>query len=147
MKFWCKIFCALCVDFRCTRASQKNPEPRQDFSVSRAPYRAPYCIQYLKDFKFIRLQISYDLIYLKLFFITYIFRSADNMFSCVWVKYIESQSVYIPSILAKVCVRVFIKILNMATICFSQQSRHWNNVITTSKRTETVLVLIIFEWF
>ena len=68
--------------------------------------------------------MSYDLMYLKLFVITNIFRSADNMFSCVCVKYIESQSVCILSILAKVCVCVFIKILNMATICFSQQNRH-----------------------
>ena len=65
LKFWCTIFRAPCVDFWCTRAPQKNLAPLRYFSVSRAPYRTPY----RKDFKFICLQISYDLMYLKLFVI------------------------------------------------------------------------------
>ena len=57
--------------------------PRQYFSVSRAPYCAPCCTPYRKDFKFILLRISYDLMYLRLFLITYIFGSPDNIFSYV----------------------------------------------------------------
>ena len=47
LKFWCMIFCVPCVDFWCMHALQKNLAPLQYFSVSRAPYRTPYC----KDFK------------------------------------------------------------------------------------------------
>ena len=61
------ISCALCrlLVHACTT---KKLAPRQYFSVSRAPYRTPY----RKDFKFICPQISYDLMYLKLFVIYYL---------------------------------------------------------------------------
>ena len=68
LKFWCTIFCAPCrlLVHVCTK-KKKKLAPRQYFSVSHAPYCAPYFILYRKDFEFICLQISYDLVYLKLF--------------------------------------------------------------------------------
>ena len=119
LKFWCTIFLASCVDFWCIYAPQKKLAPQQYFSVSHAPYGVPYRTPYCKDFRFICLQISYDLMYLKLFVITYLFRSSGNILLYVLVEYIESHSMCSLSILAKVCVCVFIEILNMATICFS----------------------------
>ena len=129
------ISCAFCKRLVYVCATKKLV-PRHYFFVS----RAPYCTPYRKDFNFIRLHISYDLMYLKFYVITYLFRSAGNTLLYVWVLSIERQS------LAKVCVCVFIKILNMATICFPQQSRHWDDVITPSKRSEINLVSIMFEW-
>ena len=119
LKFWCTIFRAPCADFWCTRAPQKKLAPLQYFSIS----CASYCSSYRQDFKFIRRQVSYDLMYLNLLWPTFyvVLTIYFRMCEC------ESQNVCSQSILAKVCARVFVKILNMATICFPQQSRHWNN--------------------
>ena len=60
------ILCALC-RLLVHASTTKKLAPQQYFSVSHAPYCAPYCTPYREDFKFICLQISYDLMYLKLF--------------------------------------------------------------------------------
>lgn len=114
--------------------------PPQYFSLSRAPYHATYRTSFLKIFKFICLHISYDLKYLLLptFVVLTIL-----LYACV--QYIESHSMCSLSIFTKVCVRVFIVILNRVTICIPQQSGYWNNVITLSKPTKTKLILITFE--
>ena len=123
--------------FGMKNSSQKKLVPTQYFFISHASYHAPYCTPYCKVFIFICLQISYDLIYLNLFVMTNFFCSADNILLYVRGQYIESQSICNLSILAKVCVCVFIKILSMATICFSYQSRYCNKIIIPSKRTKT----------
>ena len=79
------ISCTLCRLLVHVCATTKKIASRQYFSVSCAPYRGPPCTPYRKDFKLVRLQISYDLKYLKLFVIAYLFHSADNILSYVLV--------------------------------------------------------------
>ena len=113
--------------------------PPQYFSLSCAPYHATYCTSFLKIFKFICLHISYDLKYLLPTFVVV------TVLLYVCVQYIESHSMCSLSIFTKVCVRVFIVILNRVTICIPQQSGYSNNVITLSKPAKTKLILITFE--